>query len=34
VDLSHLQSIDFLFGPGFGSPEGRMGFDDLTLNHQ
>lgn len=29
--LSELMRIDFLFGPGFGSAVGRIGFDDLTL---
>jgi hypothetical protein len=33
LDLQHLTSIDFLFGPSYGSAEGRIGFDDLTLEH-
>ena len=33
LDLHNIQSIDFLFGPSYGSAEGRIGFDDLTLEH-
>ncbi len=33
LDMHHIQSIDFLFGPASGSAEGRIGFDDLTLEH-
>jgi hypothetical protein len=33
LDLEHIQSVDFLFGPSYGSNEGRIGFDDVTLSH-
>ena len=31
LDLSHITRIDFLFGQPYGSPAGRLAFDDLTL---
>lgn len=31
LDLEHLASIEFLFGPSNGSALGRIGFDDLMI---
>jgi hypothetical protein len=31
LDLAHLASIDFLFGPSYGAALGRIGFDDLMI---
>jgi hypothetical protein len=31
LDLTHIVRIDFLLGGPYGTPEGRLAFDDLTL---
>ncbi len=33
LDLTDIQSIRFTFGTAFGSPEGRLGFDDIELTN-
>jgi hypothetical protein len=31
LDLTHITRIDFLFGDPYGTPDGKLAFDDLTL---
>jgi hypothetical protein len=32
LDLEHVQAVEFLFGPSYGSNQGRLGFDELELD--
>jgi hypothetical protein len=34
LDLTTVESVDFGFGPSFGSSGGRVGFDDLEITQQ
>ena len=34
IDLRHVQAVRFDVGPSWGSPRGRLGFDDIEITRQ